>query len=435
MDEFFNNNEPQNEDEITQETFENETENEQNPPVYNPVNFTPVEPVNDYKPMSKGLKAFCVVLAIIIGLTGSCLVGYFAGKNNVSISSGKKPVKIELEAQPTDKAEKTAAKIYEEVDSSVVGIHIYNTSGKASQASGIVYSKDGYIITNDHIYSEVPNAKFKIYTHDGKEYDAKYVAGDKISDLAVLKLTNGSLKPATFGNSDDLYMGQKVVAIGRPNDATDVSSITSGIISATNRRVSNSSNYPARLIQTDTPINPGSSGGALVNMYGQIVGITSSKLASVEYEGVGYAIPTTVMKRIVEELISEGKVVTRAKLGVTYVAINSVTAEINNLNTTGLQIESVSKDSDLYGKITKGDIITHINNQKISTDDMVLDIIENLSAGDKISVTVITADGASKTIDNVVLSANISETSYTTGNSNSSNQSPNGGTFDFPFGE
>ena len=431
MDEFLNQ-EPQNE-------INEETVNEEPPrfeePVYNPVTYTDVVPVNDYEPMNKGLKVFALILALIILLTGSCLVGYFTGKNSVSVYKNKSNIKIELEAQPEDGKEMTAAKVYEDVDPSIVGITIYNTSGRGGQASGIVYSKEGYIVTNDHIYSEIPNAKFKIHTHDGEEFDAKYVAGDLISDLAVLKIESGKLQPASFGNSDELYNGQKVVAIGRPNDATDASSITGGIVSATNRRVSNSSNYPARLIQTDTPINPGSSGGALVNMYGQVVGITSSKLASVAYEGVGYAIPTTVMKRIVEELISEGKVVSRAKLGVTYVAINSVTAEVNNISHTGLQIQSVATDSDLYGKVTKGDMITQINNTDVTSDDMVLDIIENCVAGDKVTVTIVTTKNETKNLT-IELRANVGESSYTTKESNAnSSEESSGGTFNFPFGE
>lgn len=421
------------------EGFEN-TENPQETPVtpeiqepiYNPVNLAPVSAMNDYKPMNKGLKIFSLILALIILLTGSCLTGYFIGKNNVIL---KAPVKVELESTPKDEKELTAAKVYKNVNPSIVGIMVYNDSGKMAQASGIVYSKDGYIVTNDHIYSEVANPKFKIYSHDGKEYDAKYIAGDLVSDLAVLKLTSGSLTPASFGNSDDLYVGQKVVAIGRPNDSTDASSLTSGIISATNRRVSNSSNYPARLIQTDTPINPGSSGGALVNMFGQVVGVTASKLASVEYEGVGYAIPTTVMKRIVEELISEGNVVTRAKLGITYTAVDSVLAEINGIKNTGLIIQSVSSDSDLFGKISKGDVITEINHTAIYSDDMVLDIIENCRAGDKISITFVTESGQTKELE-VKLSANIGQSSYTTQSTNSNNSKPSqGGIFDFPEGE
>ncbi len=444
MDEFLNQ-EPQEENKTPEEieSFEAEETAEQpdeiptnEQPLYTSVTFSPVTPTNDYKPMSKGLRIFSLVLVLIIMLTSTCLIGYFAGKNSVNIYNGKPAnVKIELEPMPDDPKEMSAAKIYEKVNPSIVGITVYNTSGDGTQASGIVYSENGYIITNDHIYSEVPSAKFKIHTYDGKEYDAKYVAGDQISDLAVLKIEDCTLSPAVFGNSNDNYMGQKVVAIGRPNDATDISSITSGIISATNRRVQNSSNYSARLIQTDSPINPGSSGGALVNMYGQVIGVTSSKLANVAYEGVGYAIPTTVMKRIVGELISHGKVVSRAKLGITYVAINSVTAEINKLDHIGLQIQSVSTDSDLYGKVAKGDMITKINDIEVMADNTVLDIIEGCSAGDKVSVTVITTKNETKTFT-AQLSANIGKSSYTTKSQSSGAESGTpDGTFDFPFGE
>ena len=414
-----------------QETFEPQIEKEE--PIYNPVNLDPVVSTNDYKPMSKGLKIFALIIAFIILLTGSCLAGFLAGQNGVTVKS---PVKIQLEATPEDSKEFSAAKVYEDVNPSIVGITVYNTAGKMSQASGIVYSKDGYIVTNDHIYSEIANPKFKIHTHDGKEYDAKYIAGDLVSDLAVLKLTSGSLKPATFGNSDELYVGQKVIAIGRPNDATDASSLTQGIISATNRRVSNSSNYSSRLIQTDTPINPGSSGGALVNMYGQVIGVTASKLASVEHEGIGYAIPTTVMKRIVDELISKGNIVTRAKLGITYTFVNSVTAEVAKLEYTGLLIQSVSSDSDLYGKINKGDTITAISGKEITSDDMVLDIVENCRAGDKINITFVTENGIEQDLT-VKLGANVGQSSYTTQDSPSLGGSmpSQGGIFDFPEGE
>ena len=418
-------------EEDVSETFEPQIEKEEI--IYNPVNIDPVVPTNDYKPMDKGLKIFALILAFIILLTGACLAGFLAGQNGVTVKS---PVKIELEATPEDSKELSAAKVYEDVNPSIVGITVYNTAGKVAQASGIVYSKDGYIVTNDHIYSDIANPKFTIHTHDGKEYEAKYIAGDLVSDLAVLKLTSGSLKPASFGNSDELYVGQKVVAIGRPNDATEASSLTSGIVSATSRRVSNSSNYSSRLIQTDAPINPGSSGGALINMYGQVIGVTVSKLASVEHEGIGYAIPTTVMKRIVDELISKGNIVTRAKLGITYTFVNSVTAEINNLDYTGLLIQSVSSDSDLYNKINKGDTIIAINGKEISSDDMVLDIIENCRAGDKINITFVTEDGSEQELT-VKLGANIGQSSYTTQDSQlPENSMPSqGGIFDFPEGE
>ena len=412
-------------------------------PVYNPVAYTEVKPMEDYAPMSRGLKVFAGLMAAIILLTGTCLAGYFVGKN--SVKSGfvsKEKVEINLASRPKNTDEMTEAQVYEAVNKSVVGIVIYNENGNGSQATGIVYSEDGYIVTNDHIYSEIPKAKFKIYTHDGKEYDAEYVAGDVISDLAVLKVKGAKLTPAEFGNSDEIFHGEHVVAIGRPSDATSDSSITRGIISAVSRRIQTTSNYSQRLIQTDSAINPGSSGGALVNMYGQVIGVTASKLASVEYDAVGYAIPTTVMKRFAQELISEGKVVSRAKLGITYTAIDSVTAEINNQKHVGLYVASVTEDSDLYGKIGEGDVITHINGIEVVDDDVVLDLIEKASAGDKISVTVITSDGDTKNFD-AVLKANIGESSYSETENlqdeeaqqlpSGDEQDGNNDTFDFPL--
>ena len=404
-------------------------------PVYNPVNYTPVEPIADYKPMSKGLKVFALIMAAVILLTGSCVTGYFLGRNSVSnIGGGEKP-KVNLAARPTDSDEMTTAQVYDKVNKYVVGILTYNQAGDGGNASGIIYSKDGYIVTNDHIYAEIAAPKFKIYTSDGKEYEAEYVAGDKISDLAVLKIKNGEFEPATFGNSDEIYSGQNVVAIGRPNGAENESTITNGVISSVNERVQNATNYSARLIQTNCAINPGNSGGALVDMYGHIVGVTASKLAGTVYDNVGYAIPTTVMKRIVDELISKGKVVTRARLGITYTAINSALAEINGYKHTGLLIASVAEDSGLYGKAEEGDFITHINGVAVTRDDIVLDIIEKCSAGDKISVTIINNAGEEKTVE-AVLKANIGESSYTTEAIKGDNsEEGSGGTFDFPFGE
>lgn len=404
-------------------------------PPQNPINFSPVAEMNDYKPMNKGLKVFALIMAAVILLTGSCVAGYFMGKNSVGTTDYTSVPKVDLAARPKDTDEMTPAQIYDSVNKSIVGILTYNEAGDGGNASGIVYSKDGYIITNDHIYAEISSPKFKIYTSDGKEYEAEYVAGDKISDLAVLKVKSGEFEPATFGDSDELFYGQNVVAIGRPNGAENESTITNGIVSSVNERVQNATNYSARLIQTNCAINPGNSGGALVDMYGQVIGVTSSKLAGTVYDNVGYAIPTTVMKRIADELISKGKVVSRAKLGITYTAVNSALAEINGYKYTGLLIASVAEDSGLYGKAEEGDFITHINGTAVTRDDIVLDIIEKCSAGDTITVTIINNSGEEKTVE-AVLRANIGESSYTTDPiTKDENSESGGGTFDFPFGE
>lgn len=447
MDEFFekDNLESVNvEVETQRESNTQESQCEQSEHIYNPINYTDVKAITDYKPISKGLKVFSLIMAAVILLTSASLAGYFLGKNSNSFVS-EKNVNVNLAAKPADTDEMTAAQVYEKVNKSVVGIAIYNAEGNGSQASGVFYSEDGYIVTNDHVYSEVSSPKFKVYTSDGKEYEAEYIAGDKVSDLAVLKIKSGKFEVAEFGDSNSLVCGESVVAIGRPNDATRSSSITKGIISVTSRRVQTTSSYSARLIQTDSAINPGSSGGALVNMYGQIIGITSSKLASVEYDAVGYAIPTTTVKRIVDELINRGKIETRAKLGISYNAINSIAAEISGYSSTGILVADVSADSDLYGKIEKGDLITYINDVQITSDDVVLDFIDTCSAGDTISVTFVTSSGDTKTV-NAKLKANISESSFTTqsvspseksdsSGGGSKDNSENGGTFNFPFGE
>ncbi len=408
-------------------------------PVWNKVEYSPIDSIKDYKPMSKGLKVFCLCLAVVIALTATTAAGYFMGRSSVSRGYTGSKVEVDLAAKPTDTDPNTSAQVYEMLNESIVGIRVYNDGGSVSDASGVIYSEDGYIVTNDHIYSEIGAPKFKVFTHDGTEYDAVYVAGDTVSDLAVLKIENGKkFKVAEFGDSEQLVNGESVVAIGRPNDATDNSSITSGIISLTRRRVKTTSSYTASLIQTDSAINPGSSGGALVNMYGQVVGITSSKLAGVEYDAIGFAIPTKTMKRVVEQLISGGKVTDRAKLGITYTEINSVTAEIEQYSAVGLLVVSVSEDSDIYGKVGEGDFITHVNGIEITNDDIVLDVIEDCKAGDTVSLTILFSDGSQADYD-VKLRANISESSYssviTNDRENPSNPESSGGAFDFPYGE
>lgn len=411
-----------------------------NAPAWNRINYTEPQPIKDYTPFSKGLKIFCAVLAAVILMTAACAGGYFLGRNANGVSGFyRNDVKLDLSAKPKNQDGMTAAEVYDALNPSIVGIRVYNSS-TAYDASGVIYTDDGYIITNDHIYSSVGAPKFKIYTFDGKEYDANYVAGDAVSDLAVLKVKDASgFKAAEFGNSNELVCGENVFAVGRPSDASDDTSITSGTVSLTNRRVRSKTNYSSSLIQTDSAINPGSSGGALSNMYGQVIGITSSKLSGSDYDAIGFAIPTVTVKRVVDQLISNGKVTDRAKLGITYTEINSVSKQIGNYAATGLLIQSVSTDSELYGKAEKDDIITHINGIEITKDDIVLDIIEASKAGDSITVTVLAKSGGQNDYT-VKLGANIGESSFkieeSAGNNpDDDNSSEPGGTFDFPFGE
>lgn len=425
-----------------------ETDNTADPfaSTLNKVEFTPA---GDYKQKkgggtSKGIKIFSLVMAAVILLTGACAVGYVFGVKKTAADDYRS---LNLASKPKNEDEYTPAQVYQKLNKSIVGIRVYNKAGKMSDVSGIIYSKDGYIISNDHMYASVPSPMFKVFMYDGSEYDAEYVAGDQVSDLAVLKIKNVSeLEVPQFGDPSEIVCGENVVAIGRPSDATGKSSITSGVVSLTGRRVKSNSGYSASMIQTDSAINPGNSGGALCNMYGQVIGVTTSKLVGADYEAFGFAIPSNTVKRVVEQLIKSGKVLDRAKLGITYTEVNSVTQYLMNYESTGLLVATVSSDSDISGKVVAGDMITHINGELITSDDTVLDIIESSKAGDKITLTVLSQKGVS-TVYNVVLKANIGESSYSTAdpfasssgaedkNSGSDSGSSSGGTFDFPDGE
>ena len=195
------------------------------------------------------------------------------------------------------------------------------------------------------------------------------------------------------------------------------------------------------MIQTDCDIFEGSSGGALVNMYGQVIGITSSKMSSDGGTSMGFAIPVKTVARVAPQLSSKGKVVDRAKLGISYTEISELEAELNNSDYTGLYITEVSDDSDLAGKVEKGSIITHINGTEIKRSETVLDIIDDSYANDTIKLTIVDPKGNSKEYS-VKLKANIGESSYSTEKKEIETippgESGNGGNdkeFNFPKGE
>ncbi len=415
------------------------------------------------KVKNRGLKVFCLALAAVLVVTLSVCAGYLASEyrgkiGGSSTTTSRNAPKLDLADRPEDDSElaDNYTEAYKKVQKSVVNILVYSSdsvnesSSKMSIASGVVYSKDGYIVTNDHIYDSISNAKFKVRFYDGKEYDAVFVAGDTRSDLAVLKLKKkvSGLTAATFGDSTKAIVGEQVITVGYPSNYGDDATLTHGILSAVNRRVTGTAtNYASSFLQTDATINPGNSGGALCNMYGQVIGITSSKLTGT-YEATTYAIPTKTMKRVVTGLISYGCVKDRAKLGITYTELNSVTADANGLP-IGLYIGTISSESDLFGKgYSEGDVITHVGGKKITTSDVLLSVIEDAKAGDTIELTIYSAkkkesgdvsvkllsDKGSSSYNNSSSSKSSDGTSSGSSDKNKSkDSSDNGGTFDFPL--
>lgn len=363
-------------------------------PPYNPHYQSGPAPAK--KSMSKGLIVFiCVLCCVAVGAMGIS-IGVLAGRKSLKDNGGNTMSLIEeqQDGSPSDFDIKTEGQndrslTYEQVISavsdSVVSITVYNSSGSASaQASGIVMDSEGYILTNDHIYSQVPNATFLISMQDGSNYKASFVSGDSRSDLAILKMeSHGDLSPAVFA-TEPVKTGEEVLAIGA--SAGLEGSVTQGIVSAVDRRISNGTTSE-KFIQTTAAINPGASGGALVNMSGQVVGVCSSKYASTDIDNVCFAIPMTRALGVIDQLKTYGSVTNRAKLGITYTYINTVTAEMNNLP-TGLLVKSVDSDSELYGKVKKNDVITKIDDTDIVSADQVLNTVESATIGDSVTLTV-----------------------------------------------
>lgn len=304
---------------------------------------------------------------------------------------------MKLESNPKDAKTNnsyTAAKASEKVSDSVVGILCYSddvpdqadTTTASSQGSGIIFSQDGYVITNAHVIGNSKTAyAIRVVTSDGKEYKAGVVGYDSRTDIAVLKMDDAKgLTPATFGDSSQLEVGQDIIVVGNPGGLDYQNTTTKGVISALDRKLSTSS--LTKYIQTDAAINPGNSGGPLVNYYGQVVGITTSKIVSETYEGMGFAIPSQTVKSIVDTLVKNGYVEGRVKIGISGIAVTSDQASNYNIP-QGIYVQSIVSGGPCDGtSLKEGDIITEVDGETITSFADVYAILETHKPGDKIKV-------------------------------------------------
>jgi serine protease Do len=248
-------------------------------------------------------------------------------------------------------------------------------------------SADGYIITNAHVINYSKDYQIKVVLYDKKEYKGSVVGFDKTTDLAVIKINAAGLTAAEFGYAEDLSVGDSVLAIGNPGGIEFSSSLTGGLVSALNRSVGSSSSNGMTYIQTDAAINPGNSGGALVNMYGQVVGINSSKIVATGYEGLGFSIPVAIAQPIISDLKQYGYVKDRAVLGVSGQYIDTVTSRFYNLP-TGMYVSSVSSAEVTKAGIKKGDVITKIDGKSITSQNVITTIVTSKKPGDTVSLSV-----------------------------------------------
>jgi len=271
----------------------------------------------------------------------------------------------------------------------------------SSEGSGVIYKKndkEAYIVTNNHVINGA--SKVDIRLSDGTKVPGEIVGADTFSDIAVVKISSEKVTTvAEFGDSSKLTVGETAIAIGSPLGSEYANTVTQGIVSSLNRNVSLKSEdgqaISTKAIQTDTAINPGNSGGPLINIQGQVIGITSSKIATnggTSVEGLGFAIPANDAINIIEQLEKNGKV-TRPALGIQMVNLSNInTSDIRRLNipsnvTSGVVVRSVQSNMPANGHLEKYDVITKVDDKEIASSTDLQSALYNHSIGDTIKIT------------------------------------------------
>jgi serine protease Do len=346
---------------------------------------------------------FFILLMVISGIIGGIIalnIGNAMGLLGTNPSlTGKNGSLPQINIPPAgNMADKTAVvAIAEQVGPAVVAISnrdIYTDffQGKKEveqgTGSGVIFDSKGYIVTNNHVVAGAQ--KLIVTLADGRQLPGDIVGTDPRTDLAVVKINAENITVAQFGNSDDLRVGDLAVAIGNPGGAEFARSVTQGIISGLNRLLITEEGLQFKLIQTDAAINPGNSGGALVNAKGNVIGISSIKIARTGFEGMGFAIPSNIVQQIVADLIKYKRVI-RPALGV--YMIRDVDKELANYNDLGVDY-GVLIDPQPMGPADKAgmqryDIIVEINGGKVTDRFDLQNIVFSKKVGDSISVTAV----------------------------------------------
>lgn len=294
---------------------------------------------------------------------------------------------LTLQLSPSAGTALTAVELYQQELPATVSITVY-AGRSAAYGSGMILTPDGYVLTCAHVIENTESAV--VTTSDGTEYDAELVGSDVQTDLAVLKIDAQDLTPVTFTSSDDLVVGEQVYAIGDPLGPQFRGSLTEGLISGLNRQVS-SNGYSMTLIQTTAAVNSGNSGCPLFNDRGQVIGVVNMKMSSsgstASIDNMGLAVPSTIVKEIVETLATEGKV-TRAVLGISCYAIDETASRTSGLP-QGLWVSAINEPSqcDEAGLLI-GDIITAVNGEPVNSVNGFKLATQGYAVGDTVTLTV-----------------------------------------------
>ena len=259
----------------------------------------------------------------------------------------------------------------------------YVTQGAGS---GVVYSEDGYIITNNHVIAGASN--ISVTLHDGTEYPATLVAADSLTDVAVIKIDAIGLPAVNFGSMDDLNVGDAVVAIGNPL-GTLSGTATEGIVSALEREITIDGKQMT-LIQTSASINPGNSGGGLFDQYGNLIGIVVAKSSGSDVEGLGFAIPCDKVASVAKSLIENGYVEGRPQAGITIVDLTDANAAMRaGVTITGVYISDVTGKNAQKAGLQAGDLIYYLDDTKITSSAQLVGLIQKHEVGDVVTFTVV----------------------------------------------
>lgn len=281
------------------------------------------------------------------------------------------------------------------VQDSIVYIEVYQnyrgTAQLAGSASGIIISPDGYIVTNNHVVESADSLTVKVNNSTSgtsETYEAELIGADSDTDLAVIKIEETNLPAALLGDSDNLSLGDDVVAIGNPLGLEN--SVSKGIVSGLNRQISDSRRGLSS-IQTDAPINSGNSGGALFNGYGEVIGVVNEKYVYDYAENVGFAITINEAKDVIDDLIRNGYVSGRPIIGITYLEVTEAIASYNRI-TAGWQVTEINADMPVADSgLIVGDTIVKIDGLDVLTED-TSEIFATKKPGDTVTVTVVRKD-------------------------------------------
>ena len=314
------------------------------------------------------------------------------GSSTSTVHNGDAP-KIQINELDEDAQGKSTREIVKmNLESTVILSMYMNQSGygigeqQVGEASGIVMTADGYIITNWHCVvnedSGQPYSRVAVTLHDGTTFDEAEIIGyDQSTDLAVIRVASMNLKPAEFGDSSQLDIGDKVVALGNAGGLAWTA--TQGIVSGLARDVYEDTGYAIKCLQVDAAINPGNSGGPLMNAAGQVVAVNSAKIAISGYEGLGFSIPITEAQAIVNDLIEYGYVTGRVSLGIKGYTINQT-------NYKGFLIDSIVSGSPLEGTgARKGDLITHVDDVRVNNYGELRAELSKHGVGDTVTLTIL----------------------------------------------